>query len=179
MALWGLALWSAATFAASLLARSATAATAVQAAIAEWGTAQMGITWSPPAAPLPTWQAIAKRASVGAGCGAAVAVAAVIAALLARTAILAGGPKSFDVLLVGLAIAALSAVRDELLLRGVTLRVTRDVLPVWVGLLACAGAGACARFGVDGHVSVALAYDAMRGAALGALWVRGLHLDGR
>ncbi len=169
---WGLVLWGAVQFAASMLARNATAATAVQASIAEWGTARMAIAWTDPMAPSSPWQAKAKRMALGAGWGAIVAAVGVAAALATRTATLADGPRSVEVLTVGLVVAALSAVRDELLLRGVVLRAARDVLPAWAGLLACAGAAACARLGIDGQMSPAVPFDALRGAALAALWVR-------
>ena len=73
--------------------------------------------------------------------------------------------------MVGLVIAALCAVRDEILLRGVVLGATR-LLPAPAALLACGVAAAAARLGIDGVFTSALAPEALRGVALGALWVR-------
>jgi hypothetical protein len=81
------------------------------------------------------------------------------------------GVPAIGSLLVGLLVAAMGAVRDELLLRGVVLRATR-LLPVTASLVVCGLAAAAARLGADGSFTVALIPEALRGAALGALWVR-------
>jgi hypothetical protein len=52
------------------------------------------------------------------------------------------------------------------------LRATRDLLPAWAAILVCGGAAAAARFGAEGAVTLAMASEALRGAALGALWLR-------
>jgi hypothetical protein len=72
---------------------------------------------------------------------------------------------------VGLFVAAMGAVRDELLLRGVVVRASR-LLPVGATLIACGLAAAAARLGMDGAVTLALIPEALRGTALGALWIR-------
>jgi hypothetical protein len=46
------------------------------------------------------------------------------------------------------------------------------LLPVWVALVACGLAAAGARLGTEGALTSALAPEALRGVALGALWVR-------
>lgn len=168
---WGLVFWGGEQLAAAVLEKSAVAMVVAQAGLAEWGAGRMAIAWSDPRADTPTWQAIGRRAAVGAafGSGAAAAVAAVAIAL--RLAVLERGEPALGALLVGLFVAALGAVRDELLLRGVVLRATR-LLPVGATLVACGLAAAAARFGVDGVFSAALVPEALRGAALGALWVR-------
>jgi hypothetical protein len=79
---------------------------------------------------------------------------------------------SVELLAVGLFASALAAVRDELVLRGFVLRATRGLLPTWVCLVVCGAAAAAARFGVEGGSLVALAAEALRGIALGALWTR-------
>jgi len=88
-----------------------------------------------------------------------------------RAAVVAPGEPAIGALLVGLFVAALGAVRDELLLRGVVLRATR-LLPVGGTLVACGLAAAAARLGTDGAITLALVPEALRGAALGAIWVR-------
>ncbi len=170
---WGLAVWAAIAFAASFLARNAMAAAGVQAGLAEWGTGRMGVFWSDPDGPPQAGKDIARRLLVGAGCGALVALTALGAALVARTSSFSPGPPSFDALAVGLVVAVLGATRDELVLRGMTLRATRDHWPPWGGWLACGLAAAAAKLGGSEAVApVAIAAEALRGVALGPLWTR-------
>jgi hypothetical protein len=168
---WGLVATTAEALAASILTQHALAVAALQATAVEWATTRAGVRWTPEGAST-SWRALTVRVARGAGYGTLVAAAAVGAELLARSAWLGSGPRSVDVLVVGLAIALLSALRDELLLRGLVLRVARSLLPAWAGIVACAAAGACARLGLDGFVSTALVFEAFRGAALGSLWLR-------
>jgi len=165
---WGLALAAAEAVIASVLARNTIAVAIFQAAVVEWGTQRAGVAWSA-AIPSTAW---ARRAATGAACGAAVAAMAVAASLASGTAAIADGRISPEVLAVGLGMAAVEAVRDELLLRGLVLRTTEGVLPAAAGIGACAAAGACARFGADGHVTAALLFEGLRAGALAALWIR-------
>jgi len=169
---WGLVFWGAAQFAVAVFARNATALVAVQAVLAEWGAGRIGIAWSDPLAPMPSWKDLGRRAGKGAGLGAAAAVAVVVVAMATRGAARTAGVPGGGLLAVGLVIALLGAVRDELLLRGVVLRATRGLLPAWAALLACGGAAAAARFGIEGTLGMALAVEALRGMVLGAIWVR-------
>jgi hypothetical protein len=169
---WGLALAAAEALIASVLARNTIAVAILQAAVVEWGTQRAGVVWS--AANPAKAAAWARRAATGAACGAAVAAMAVAASLASGDAALTEGRISPEVLAIGLGMAAVEAVRDELLLRGIVLRVTDGVLPAAAGIAACAAAGACARFGADGHVTVALVFEGVRAGALAALWI----LDG-
>jgi hypothetical protein len=144
---------------------------AIQAVIAMWTAEQLSIGWS-------------ERAggdggpSLGAGIvrgallGSLAAAVVVLFALATHAAALERSPPAVELLAVGLLAAALAAVRDELLLRGVTLRVVRGVLPPWGALLLCGAAAAAARFGTSGAGGVALAVEACRGVALAGLWVR-------
>ena len=169
---WGMVFWAATQLAANVFARNATAAVAVQAALAEWGAGRMAISWSDPLAPMPTWQQIARRAGKGAALGVGVAVLAVGAALAGGAAVVAERTFGVGLLGIGLLVALLSAVRDELLVRGVVLRATRGLLPWWASLLACGACAAAARFGLEGTLGLGLAIEGLRGVALGALWVR-------
>jgi hypothetical protein len=169
---WGLGLWGAAQVAMAVLSRNATAMVAVQAVIAEWGAGRLGLAWSDPLAPVPTWSALAGRTGIGAAAGAAAAGLVAAVALATGGAATAGGAPVVATLAVGLVVAVLTAVRDELLLRGVVLRATRGLLPTWAALIACGGAAAAARFGRDGVLGLALAVEVLRGVALGAVWVR-------
>ncbi len=179
---FGLALWGGEQLAADAFAQNTLAMLAVQAALAEWGSGRLGIAWSdsptsrtarPPEA-APTWNVVGRRVARGASFGFGAAAVVAIVALAARSAVLAPvAPAGLAVtpLLVGLVVAALGSVRDELLLRGVVLGASR-LLPVSVALLACGAAAAAARLGSAGIVTSALAPEALRGVALGALWVR-------
>jgi hypothetical protein len=168
---WGLVFWGGEQLAAGAFERNELARGAVQAALAEWGAGRMGIAWTDPRAPAPTWSAIARRSTRGAAFGVGASVAVVVVALAARSAVVSQGGVALTPLLVGLVIAVLGAVRDELLLRGVVLGATR-LLPLSLALLACGVAAAAARLGTDGLFTSALVPEALRGVALGALWVR-------
>jgi hypothetical protein len=169
---WGLVFWGAAQLAVAVFARNATALVAVQAVLAEWGAGRIGIAWSDPLAPMPSWKDLGRRVAKGAGLGAVAAIAIVVVAMATQSAARAAGSPGGGLLAVGLVIALLGAVRDELLLRGVVLRATRGLLPGWAALLVCGGAAAAARFGVDGTLGMALAVEALRGTVLGAIWTR-------
>ncbi len=169
---WGLVFWGAVQFAATtVFVRNATAAAAVQAAIAEWGAGRLAIAWSDPLAPMPTWQRVARRAGVGAALGAGAATLVVVSALLTQSARVAEGSFGPGLLVIGLVVSLLTAARDELLLRGVVLRVTRGVLPWWASLAACGAAAAAARLGLEGALSLGLLIEALRGVAMGGLWL--------
>ncbi len=168
---WGLVFWGGVQLAATGLERNAVAMVVVQAALAEWGAGRMGIAWSDPRAAPPAWEGIARRAAIGAALGVGCAVLALGLATGLRQAVVGAGEPAMGALLVGLFMAAMSAVRDELLLRGVVLRATR-LLPMGATLVVCGLAAAAARLGVDGAITPALFSEALRGAALGAIWMR-------
>jgi hypothetical protein len=169
---WGLAFWSAAQLATAVFAQNATALVAAQAALAEWGAGRIGIAWSDPVGPMPTGKSIARRASTGVAMGAVAAALVVVVALATHTAAVERGRPTVGLLAVGLVVAVLSAVRDELFLRGVVLRATRGLLTTPVALAACGAAAAAARFGLEGAIGPVLLVEAFRGIALGAVWVR-------
>jgi hypothetical protein len=167
----GLVFWAAVQLAAVVLERQTAALALVQAGLAEWGAGRMGIAWSDPLAAMPTSGAIGRRAARGAALGGAAGVAVIGMALATRGATMVPAEPSVELLGVGLFASSLAAVRDELLLRGVVLRLTRGLLPAWASLLACGAAAAAARFGVEGTLTAATAAEALRGIALGALWL--------
>jgi hypothetical protein len=168
---WGLLFWGGEQVAAAVFERNVVAMVAVQAGLAEWGAGRMAIAWSDPRANVPSWKAIARRVAVGAALGAAGALAVALGAVAFRAAEVTAGEPAMGALLVGLVVSLLGAVRDELLLRGVVLRATR-LLPVGVTLIACGLAASAARLGIEGAITFALIPEALRGVALGALWVR-------
>jgi len=169
---WGLAFWGASQLAGAVFSNNATALVAVQAALAEWGAGRIGITWSNPLAAMPTGQAIARRVGLGAAMGAAAAAGVVGLALATGGAAMAPASPGFGSLAVGLVVAVLASVRDELFLRGVVLRATRGLLPAWASLAACGAAAAAGRFGAEGVVDLSLLVAGLRGVALGSVWVR-------
>jgi hypothetical protein len=169
---WGLVFWGASQLAGAVFANNATAVVAFQAVIAEWGAGRIGITWSDPLAAVPSAKSIARRAGLGAAMGAAAAAAVVVLAMLTGGAAMAPASPGFGSLAVGLVVAVLGAVRDELFLRGIVLRATRGLLPWWGALAACGAAAAAGRYGTDGIVDLSLAVAGLRGVALAGLWVR-------
>src|SRR4029077_14395491 len=59
-----------------------------------------------------------------------------------------------------------------LLLRGMVLRATRGLLPMWGSLLVCGLVACAARFGIEGALAKPILADGLRAVALAALWVR-------
>jgi hypothetical protein len=172
---WGLAAWATVWLAAAVLERRPTMLALAQAALAEWGAGRAGVAWSDPLASVASGRtdvrSIGRRVGRGAALGGAAAIAVVGLALAIRAAAASPVPPNVALLAVGLIASGLAAVRDELLLRGIVLRATRGLFPTWACLLVCGAAAAAARFGVDGAVTVAMVADALRGMALGAVWV--------
>jgi hypothetical protein len=169
---WGLVFWGASQLAGAVFSNNATALVAVQAAIAEWGAGRVGITWSDPLAAMPSGKVIARRVGIGAALGAGAAAAVVVLATMTGGAAMAPASPGFGSLVVGLVVAVLASVRDELFLRGVVLRATRGLLPGWASLAACGAAAAAARFGAEGTIDLGLVVAGLRGVALASVWVR-------
>jgi hypothetical protein len=170
---WGLVFWAGVHVAGTLFERNAIGRVAVQAVVAEWGAGRIGIAWSDPRAPAPGARRILARIGRGALLGGAAAALVVAVALATKAAVRQGTSPEVGGLVLGLLVAGLGAVRDELLLRGVVLGATRGLLPAWAGLAACGATAAAARLGAFGPEGGAvLAVEALRGVALGSLWVR-------
>jgi hypothetical protein len=171
IALQGTILYGAARFAGAFLAQYGVASVIVQTVIAEWGAGRLGIAWSDPRAKVPTAKEIALRGLRGAGMGlmAAVIVAGVV--LATKVAILAPNVPAPIVALVGAVVPAFLAARDELLLRGLVLRVVAGT-PAWARLAACGLAEAAAAYGDGALAPPALAAAFFGGVAYGTLWLR-------
>jgi hypothetical protein len=169
---WILGTWAAMQVAAALLARSAIAAVGVQAALAEWGCERLDVTWSDPHAPAPTGREVRRRMGIGAGLGLAASGFVVAVALVTRAAKIAPPSPEVGSLLLGLLVAALAAVRDELLSRGAVLRISARFVGTTGALLVCAAASAAARSGAVEPSATAIVTEALRGLALASLWVR-------
>ena len=169
---WALVFWGASQLAGAVFSNNATALVAVQAALAEWGAGRIGITWSDPLAAMPSSKTLARRMGLGAAMGAAAAAAVVVLAMVTGGAAMAPASPGFGSLAVGLVVAVLASVRDELFLRGAVLRATRGLLPAWASLAACGAAAAAARYGAEGVFDLSLLVAGLRGVALGSIWVR-------
>jgi hypothetical protein len=170
---WGLAIYAGTRIAGILLDSFSMASFVAQAVIAEWGVAQLGVTWSDPEAEPPSSEAILKRALIGAGIGAV--LAGLVTAFLVTTHAVSlsrgasAGAVSFVV--TSIITAGLVAMRDELVLHGVTLRALDKAAPALLRVLACGVMSAAAGFGEGLPVRGVLARG-LFGAIAGALWVR-------
>jgi hypothetical protein len=169
---WTLGAWAAVQAAGAVLSHSALAAMALQAGITEWASGKAFVTWSDPLAPAPSPAAVRRRVGIGAAAGAAAAALVVGGAVLIAHASVAAATPAWSALLFGALAAVLAAVRDELLLRGMVLKVARSVGGFAAGIALCGAAGAAARAGGDHVTPVAVLVDGLRGAALGAVWTR-------
>jgi hypothetical protein len=171
-ALGGTLIYAAARFAGAYLDQYAVAAAVVQAVIAEYGAGRMGIAWSDPLAPVPTVGEVAKRALRGAGMGLTAALVALGIALATKAASLAPNQPDVTVALVNAIPPLAFAARDELLLRGVVLRVVPTTATTWIRLAACGLASVAATYGEGLVAPAALAAAGLGGVACGALWIR-------
>ncbi len=169
---WTLGVWAAMQVGAVVFARNAIAVLAVQAAVAEWGAGRLAITWSDPLAPVPSGSELRRRVGLGAAFGLAGATLVVALSLAMRQASIAPAAPALGSLLLGILVAVLGAVRDELLLRGMVLRIGRPVLGTPVALLVCAAAAAAVRSGAADATALAIAVEGARGLALSLLWIR-------
>lgn len=170
---WTLGAWGAMHLAALVFARASIATLAVQAILAEWVGGKMAITWSDPLAPVPTASALRRRALTGAGAG--LAAAALVAAAMAATgrAVFSSVAVAWGSLAIGAIPAVLVAVRDELLLRGMVLKVGGLLRLGTAGSIAlCGAAAAAARYGLSGAGAIALLVEGLRGVALASIWTR-------
>lgn len=169
---WTLGAWAAVQAAGVVLSHSALAALAIGAAVVEWASGKVAVTWSDPLAPPPPTAAIRRRVGLGAGAGAVAAAFVVAAAATVGHASIAVVSPQWGALLLGAVPAVLAAVRDELLLRGMVLKIARAVPGLAAGVALCGAAAAAARTGGDHATPVAVLVEGLRGAALGAIWTR-------
>ncbi len=143
----GLLLYGAVALAGSIFTRNEAGGAAVQAVIAELGAGRLAIAWSDPDAEMPTAKAIGFRLVRGAGMGFAAAVFVLVSCLATRAVTIVATPPSGAQLLVGLVMACLVAMREELLLRGIVFRMLGRAAPSRIVLCVCGLAGAAARVG--------------------------------
>ncbi|HLK37580.1 MAG TPA: CPBP family glutamic-type intramembrane protease [Polyangiaceae bacterium] len=167
---WGLVFWTGVLAIGALLARSSTAAVALQAAAADWAAGRLGIVWSEGETPR---SAVARRALLGASLGLAAGAIGIAGAVVFHVATLRPEVPVVSSASLGLLVAALTATRDELFVRGLVLRATQRRLPEWAALIACGATTAAVRAAVDPAAPGPIAAEALRGIALGALWLKG------
>lgn len=167
-----LLLVAAVDLAGAWLRERASAAIVVQLAIAELGAGRLAIAWSAPDSVAPPIGAVARRAAMGAGLGFAAGVGLVALGRLTRSLSI-GLAATHDLwpLGVGLLMAVFAAARDELLLRGLVIRVLAGWSRGGLVVAACAlAAGARGWFSEDATPqSIAIAGAA--GAALACIWL--------
>ncbi len=169
---WGLAVYGATLLAGAYLSQNATGAAAVQAVIAEFGAGRLAISWSDPASTDPSAREITIRAVRGAAMGFAVAILVIAFATLGGAAAIVTGHGSIPQVLVGLLLACLFAVRDELLLRGLVIRAFANRLRSPLVLVVCGLAAAAARYGGANCTLLLAVSSGAAGVAFGALWLR-------
>jgi hypothetical protein len=145
---WGLVLYGAVALIGAKLSAASVGALALQTVVAEWGAGRLAVAWSDPARPAPKVGDIARRAGQGAALGLFAAAGVVLFALATHSLSTHANAPEPSQLGIGIFAAALVAARDELLLRGITLRAFRHACPTLVLLLVCGGAGAAAEYGV-------------------------------
>lgn len=172
-AAWGLALYTATRIIAMVAASASMASAVAQAVAAEYGAGRLGVAWSDPLQPLPTGAQMARRAGIGAALGAAAAVALAIVASVTRAAIFEK-PEATSVSLVGVGLvtAALTAMRDELVLHGVLLRALTSVESAVARALACGVTSAASALGDPSTTPRLAVAHFLLGTALGTLWIR-------
>ncbi len=174
---WGLVVYLGVNVIALIFRQNATGALGAQFVLAEFGLGRLGVVWSDPHAPLPTTRDIVRRALVGSRYGATAAAALILVGLATHQIEREVGTPSLTTAGLGALIAAATAARDELILRGMPLRalaLTRKNLGtpgealalVVVGLLTAAS-----RWGAGAH-AMEISMSACAGVALGALWIR-------
>jgi hypothetical protein len=169
---WTLGAWAAMQVAGIVLTHSAIAALAVQAAIAEWAAGKLAVTWSDPLAPMPSAAAIRRRLGVGAAFGVAAAGLVIGLAVATRQASIEVASPALGSVLLGVLAPVLAAVRDELLLRGMVLKVGRALTGHLGAIALCGCAAAAVRAGGDHPTVLAIGAEGLRAVALAFVWTR-------
>ncbi len=172
------ALWA---IEAMVLADSSLFALGVEAVTAELAGGRLGVAWSDPHRPEPTTTQVVGRVVRGAIFGLGLASLVLCAGLALQRATLTLSHASFAALALGLVTVILTAVRDELLLRGAVLRLVGagpsspggplSTRKRAIGLAAVALVGAAHAYGEGGHVS-AIAQGALLATLFGSLWLK-------
>lgn len=172
LAAWGAGVFAVSRLAGALLSSTSMAGLVAQAVIAEWGLGRIGVTWSDPLAEVPGTKAIVKRALLGCALGLGGAAVVLGLAIVTKAALVARADAPVAVMGIGLLAAGFSAMRDELLLRGLVLRVTEEITATAPRLVACGVTAACAATAEPGATAPSVAAAGLLGVIFGALWIR-------
>ena len=169
---WGLLFYAGVSFLGAYFVENATGSAVLQAVLAEWGAGRLGISWSDPDAKTPTFSAIARRAARGASIGLTAGVVVLGFALLTRAAWLAPNTPALAPIFLGLIVPAFVAMKEELLFRGLVLRVLPKETPGSIALVACGLSSAAAAVGAGAKSVPEILTAGLGGVAFAALWRR-------
>ncbi len=167
----GVAFYGAIHLAGAYLAENASAAAVVQAVASEWAAGRMGIHWTSPHGPSPA-RSVAQRAALGAGIGFGAATLAVVLSLASRGSQFRGFHPNLITLLVSLVSALCFAVKSELLLHGIVLRILRGTSLAAPRILAGGLASLAAIALTSGVTTFDMANAFLWGVTCTALWVK-------
>ena len=159
------------TLAGAFVAKNALMAVALQALFAEWGAGRMAVAWNDPRCPVPGTSRVAQVTAQGVALGLGLTTLAVALVLLGGAATLSVAPAPWQAL-VGLWPAALAAVRDELLLHGMLIRVFSGALPVRALMVGGGLASAAAGLGDPSSSLMQALVAGLAGACFTSLWLR-------
>src|SRR5690606_33774642 len=120
----------------------------------------------------PDGKAIARRAAKGVVIGLAIGASVTVFVVVTGGAILDPSDATTSVLVIGLVTSGLAAVRDELLLHGLTLRVLVTVPAPLPRALACGLASAAAATAAPGAGVRGVVVQFCLGVVFGSLWIR-------
>lgn len=169
---WGIAIDAAVHVVGTLLESRSLAASMAQAIVTEWGTGRLGVRWTAAEDTGENADAkLPKRIALGAAVGAATAGLVVGFLVATRAVVLTRGPGALAMTATALLTSGLTAVRDELLLRGVVLRALAGTSSAMPKVLACGLVGAAAAIGEAGNVGPGIMVELILGFAFGALWI--------
>ncbi len=170
--LWGVGICVVWAIIGRFLQENALANTAAQAVFSEWACGRLGVAWSDPLRDPPEPRIIAGRVLRGAILGLAAAVAVLAVATVSGAAKVVSLHGSLAPSAVGVAVAAFSAMRSELLEHGLVLRLLASVKNEPVKIAVCALASGAVAFGMSVQSTPSeIAATTAAGAAFGTLWL--------
>lgn len=152
-----------------ILERATLGAIAVQALVAEFGAGRLAVAWSDPFRPPPSGRTLVKTVGQGFALGLLAVAFVVCVALASGEARVGATGVSVSALLLGLLPAALTAMRDELLFRGMVLRTFGGSVPFPVPLVVSGLASFAAALGYEEPVTSAVR-EGIVGVGLAALF---------
>lgn len=167
---WGMAAFAVAQLIAMMFTQNLVGTAAIQSLVAELAAGKVGIAWSDPEAPIPSVSAVATRASRGALAALLVSTLCILSISI-RGGSVGRGTFSISAAALGLLVAGLTAMRDELLFRGVVIRAFKHLLPLPLLFLVCALVGAATRYGNPDATKIEIVAGAALGVIFAAAWI--------